>query len=108
MRPMARAPLNLYSDEDLDRLHAASLRVLEEVGARIMTAAGRELLLDAGCTLAGEGLVKVPRALVERAIETAPSHFTLYDRNGEPAIALGDGYTYIGTGVTNLNYLHPG
>jgi trimethylamine--corrinoid protein Co-methyltransferase len=107
MRPMSRATLNLYSDEDLDRLHHAALRVLEEVGARIMTEEGRRLLVDAGCSLEGEDLVKIPRAPVERALETAPSHFTLYDRNGEPAIALGDGYTYIGTGVTNLNYLNP-
>ena len=104
---MPRVTLDLYSDEDLERLHAASLRVLEEVGARIMTVEGRALLLEAGCTLEGEDLVKIPRALVERALETAPSHFTLYDRNGEPALTLGDGYTYIGTGVTNLNYRNP-
>lgn len=104
---MHRATLDLYSDADLDRLHTAALRVLEVVGARIMTEEGRALLLDAGCTLEGEDLVKIPRALVERALETAPSHFTLFDRNGEPSLALGDGYTYVGTGVTNLNYLNP-
>jgi trimethylamine--corrinoid protein Co-methyltransferase len=104
---MARATLNLYTDEDLDRLHAAALRVLQEVGARVMTEEGRALLLDAGCTLEGEDLVKIPSRLVEQALESAQSHFTLYDRSGEPAIALGDGYTYVGAGVTNLNYLNP-
>lgn len=104
---MPRATLDLYSDEDLDRLHASALRVLEEVGARIMTEEGRAVLLDAGCALEGEDLVRIPAALVERALETAPSHFTLYDRNGEPALELGDGYTYVGAGVTNLNYLNP-
>ncbi|HET7237376.1 MAG TPA: trimethylamine methyltransferase family protein [Actinomycetota bacterium] len=104
---MPRATLDLYSDEDLDRLHAAAIRVLEEVGARIMTEEGRSLLLGSGCTLEGEDLVRIPRELVDRALETAPSHFTLYDRNGEPALALGDGYTYVGAGVTNLNYLNP-
>jgi len=104
---MPRVTLDLYTDEDLDRLHEAALRVLEEVGARIMTEEGRALLLDAGCTLEGEDLVKIPRGLVERALETAPSHFTLYDRDGEAALTLGDGYTYVGAGVTNLNYLNP-
>jgi trimethylamine--corrinoid protein Co-methyltransferase len=104
---MPRATLNLYTDEDLDRLHDAALRVLEEVGARIMTEEGRALLLDAGCSLEGEDLVKIPAELVGGALETAPSHFTLYDRNGEPALELGDGYTYVGAGVTNLNYLNP-
>ena len=104
---MSRATLNLYSDEDLERLHAAALHVLEEVGARVMTEEGRRLLLEGGCTLEGEDLVKIPRALVDRALETAPSHFTLYDRGGEPVLELGDGYTYVGAGVTNLNYLNP-
>jgi trimethylamine--corrinoid protein Co-methyltransferase len=31
----------------------------------------------------------------------------MYDRNGEPSMHLGSGRTYVGTGVTNLNYLDP-
>lgn len=104
---MRRATLDLYTDEDLDRIHQAALRVLSEVGARVMTDEGRALLLDAGCALRGEDLISIPPPLVEQALKSAPSRFTLYDRTGEPAIALGDGYTYVGAGVTNLNYLNP-
>ncbi len=99
--------LELCTEEDLDRLHAAALRVIAEVGARIMTEEGRELLMAHGASLEGEDLVKIPPAVVERAIESAPGGFTLYDRAGEPALRLGQGTTYVGAGVTNLNYLNP-
>jgi len=104
---MERQTLALCTDDDLERLHQAAVRVLVEIGARIMTEEGRTLLLDHGGTREGEDLITIPAALVEQALETAPSHFTLYDRNGEPAIPLGDGYTHVGAGVTNLNYLNP-
>jgi trimethylamine--corrinoid protein Co-methyltransferase len=102
-----RPRLELCSDDDLERLHDAALRVLSEVGARVMTREGRELLVDHGGTLEGEDLVRVPPELVERALETAPSRFALFDRTGEPALRLGEGNVYVGAGVTNLNYLNP-
>ena len=104
---MERATLRLCTDDDLDRLHDAALRVLSEVGARIMSEEGRSVLLDAGGTLEGEDLVKIPPELVERALESAPSRFTIFDRAGEPAMRLGEGNVYVGAGVTNLNYLNP-
>jgi trimethylamine--corrinoid protein Co-methyltransferase len=103
----SRVTLELDRQKDLRRLHEAALWVLEHVGAKIMTERGREVLLDAGATLEGEDLVRVPPELVEEAIERAPSRFTLYDRSGEPAMPLGEGRTYVGAGVTNLNYLDP-
>lgn len=104
---MDRPTLELCTPQDLDRLHEAALRVLEEIGARIMTEEGRAVLLQHGGTLEGEDLVKVPRRLVDEALEAAPSRFTLYGRHGEPALRLGEGTTYVGAGVTNLNYLSP-
>jgi len=104
---VTRTRLDPYTDEEISRLHDGALWVLDHVGTRVMTAAGRELLLDAGGALEGEDLVRIPPELVERALETAPARFTLHDRDGEPAMPLGDGSTYVGAGVTNLNYLDP-
>ena len=72
-----------------------------------MTEEARDLLLANGGTLHDEDTVRIPGRLVEEALEAAPGHFTLYDRNGEPAIVTGSGRTAVGAGVTNLNYLDP-
>jgi len=101
------AHLSLIADEDLDRIHDAAVRVLVEIGTRIMTEGGRRLLLDHGGRLEGEDTVRIPAELVARALETAPTRFTMFDRNGEPALHLGEGNVYVGAGVTNLNYLNP-
>lgn len=102
-----QVPIDPATDEQLQLIHDAAVRVLEEVGGRIMTEEARDLLLAHGGTLEGEDLVKIPGRLVQEALESAPGHFTLYDRGGEPAIVTGRGYTYIGVGCTNLNYLDP-
>lgn len=103
---MAAATLSLLDDDDLDRVHDAALRVLSEIGARIMTDEGRTLLLAHGGHLEGE-TVRIPPELVERALASAPSRFAIADRDGRPTLHLGQGNVYVGAGVTNLNYLDP-
>lgn len=104
---MSPQTLNPLSESDLDRLHAAALEVLRDPGARITRPEARDLLVGNGATLEGEDLVRIPPELVERALEAAPSRFTIFDRAGEPALELGAGNVYVGAGVTNLNYLDP-
>ena len=104
---MSPQTLNPLSESDLDRLHAAALEVLRDPGARITRPEARDLLVGNGATLEGEDLVRIPPELVERALDAAPSRFTIFDRTGEAAMELGAGNVYVGAGVTNLNYLDP-
>jgi len=99
----------LLGDEHLERIHAASLEILRDPGIRVTTEDARALLLDAGCRASDGDLVSIPAALVERAIASAPTTFTLFDRDGGPAIRLGAGEgTHFSPGVTALNYIDPG
>lgn len=104
---MTALRLDPLTDHELQRLHDAALEVLLDPGARIMTEPARELLVRNGATQEGDDLVRIPGELVARALETAPSRFTIFDRTGEPALDLGAGNVYVGAGVTNLNYLDP-
>jgi trimethylamine--corrinoid protein Co-methyltransferase len=99
--------LDLQTPGEIERLHEAAVAILEDPGVRITTEEARELLRANGATREGEDLVRIPAELVERALEQAPKRFTIYDRNGEPAMDLGAGNVYVGAGVTNLNYLNP-
>lgn len=106
-RSLPQPRFTVVDEKGLRAIHDAAVRVLVEVGGRIMTEDARQLLLDHGGTLEGEDLVKIPAKLVDEAIASAPQTFWMYDRNGEPSMHLGSGRTYVGTGVTNLNYLDP-
>jgi trimethylamine:corrinoid methyltransferase-like protein len=70
MPPMDPVRLELLADDDLDRIHHAAVRVLAEVGARIMTEEGRRLLLDHGASVGGEegDTVTIPPQLVAEAL----------------------------------------
>jgi len=106
-RSLPQPPFTVVEEKDLRAIHDAAVRVLVEVGGRVMTQGGRDILLAHGATLEGEDLVKIPAHLVADALDSAPGPFWLFDRAGEPALHLGGGRTYVGTGVTNLNYLDP-
>ncbi len=80
------------------RLFEGCLRVLERVGGLVQHEGASALLKEAGCTCLSDGLVKIPRGVVERAISSVPSSIVLRDRNGEAALELGGYNTYFGTG----------
>lgn len=99
--------LTLLEEAQRKRLHEAALEVLETVGVRIARPEARALLEGAGARLVEDDLLTIPRSVIEGALETAPSRFTVYDREGAPAMQLGEGRTYLSVGVTNLTYLDP-
>ncbi len=97
----------LLSDEKIQRIHEASLEVLEEVGVRITTEEARTLLADAGCDVADNEIVKIPRRVVEDAIVSAPKRVVLYDRDGEAALYLEGKNCYFGMGITAIHFRDP-
>lgn len=93
------------SDAKLERIHAASLEVLEKTGVRLYESRAVEILRSRGATLEDGNLVKIPASLVEWALSVAPKQAALYNRHGQPAMNL-EGYnTYFGTGSDCPNVL---
>ncbi|MDO4541567.1 MAG: trimethylamine methyltransferase family protein, partial [Bacillota bacterium] len=81
-----------------------AFQILEEVGIHINSEEACDILSGAGCTVDENRIVKIPRELVKKAIESAPSHIQIYNRNGEPAMDLGGTNVYFGNGPTNPFY----
>ena len=110
MTDIAKPQLQLLSDEQCARLHAGALRILQEVGLRITTPEARELLAGVGAELVDdEDLMTIPAKAVEDALSSAPSQVTIWNREGEEALHLGDGSgPYFAAGVTNLQFIPPG
>ena len=86
------------SDDKLEKIHAASLEILERTGVRLYEARALELLERKGASVEDGNRVRIPRALVEWALSTAPKQITLYNRHGEAAMVLEGHNMYYGTG----------
>ncbi len=88
--------LNLTT-ESIDKLHLATLDILEQGGVRICEPEARELLASAGARVTDD-LVKIPGWMVEQALQTAPRKVLIFDRSGNWAMTLERDNIYYGTG----------
>jgi trimethylamine--corrinoid protein Co-methyltransferase len=88
---MIRPKLTFLSPETVDRAIDEAYELLWNPGVRVHYDEALQLLADAGATVDMESRVaKIPRTLAEKAVETAPSSFHLYDFDGEAVIHYGD------------------
>ena len=78
----------LLSDNQIEELHLATLRILERTGVAFDCQEAIDILGNAGADISNPNRVKIPSFMVEQALRTAPKMITLYTREGEPAIVL--------------------
>ncbi|SDL04745.1 trimethylamine methyltransferase family protein [Halarsenatibacter silvermanii] len=98
--------LSFLSDEQIEKVHEKSLRVLAEVGVKVENEKALGLFEKEGADVDyEEKLVRLPAEMVENSIETAPSQVTLYGRREEHNIELGGTKVHIGTGGTAVNVI---
>ena len=71
------------SKHDCNRVHHAALDLLERVGMGAATPFVEELCLSHGCTVNPQGRLLFPRAVVEKAIESAAREFVVHGRDPE-------------------------
>jgi len=100
-----RSNLPLLSEAQGRRMHEACLEILERVGVRLFLEEAVEMLRKAGARVSDGNLVRVPSALVEKALATAPKHVTLHDRRGQPVMPVGGYRSYYGPGSDCLNII---
>jgi len=89
--------LNIMTEDQIERIHHATLDILQRVGVKVFEPEALDLLHAAGALVDGN-LVKIPSTLVQQAIESAPKVVPLADRNGKRAITMEKGRIYYGTG----------
>ena len=84
------SPVEILSDEQLHRIHEASLTVLEEIGINFLLDEAREILKKAGADVEEDGTrVRFDRNLILESIAKAPSEFTIHARNPARNIKIG-------------------
>ncbi|MBE0669423.1 MAG: trimethylamine methyltransferase family protein [Anaerolineales bacterium] len=70
----------LLTQEQIERIHDASLELLEDLGLKVRYEPARELFKQHGCIVEGER-VKFPRAVVEKYRKLVPPTFTFHGRD---------------------------
>ncbi|MCG8615747.1 MAG: trimethylamine methyltransferase family protein [Desulfobacterales bacterium] len=98
--------MKILDDNQLAEIHAATLKVLENTGVSIKHPKGREILAEAGCHIDGDR-VRIPAALVEKAIASAPKRVVLGNRDDSSQMILEGKNTYFGATIDCVNYLDP-
>jgi len=83
----------------IDRIHAATLELLETVGVNVQHQGARDMLARAGCTVRQDGTVFIPGQLVADAIQSAPSAVIIYDRLGQKTLQLEGRHSHFGLGT---------
>lgn len=85
---MRLEPTKAVSDDELEAIHLASLRVLAETGIDFLNADARTLLANHGAEVDGDR-VRFDAELVEAMVAKAPSQFRLHAPNPEHDLEIG-------------------
>lgn len=85
------APIEVLSADQVEEIHLASLRVLEDLGVAFLSPEALDILQDAGADVDHTTQVtRFERGLIEESLAKAPSRFVVHARNSEHDITFGD------------------
>jgi len=94
------------SEDDIRRIHEASLTVLERTGIEVMPSECRDIFRAAGARVdEAANRVYIPRAMVEDALAKAPKEVVLCGRDPKHDLYLGGTRVYMGTGGAAVQVL---
>lgn len=98
IQPTFEPRLTFLSEQDREKIQAATMTILSDIGMFIHHEEALDLLSDAGCTVEDGDLVKIPEKLIQDAIASAPANIPIFNRDGDHVMDLGGRRTYYGTG----------
>lgn len=83
-------PFELLNPDQMDQLHATSIRILSEAGIRVMGDNVMDIFETAGAIVDRETkTIRMDESIVTEALKTVPSQFTLTARNPAKRITMG-------------------
>ncbi len=104
-------PIEIFSEDQIEAIHEASLTILEEIGLDILLPEAQQLLAKAGAMVApGEDRVRFDRHMVLETLEQAPSEVKLHARSPDHSFTVGGEHLAFGTvgGPPNCSDLEGG
>jgi len=103
----ATVHFRVLSADQCDEIVLAAFEVLERIGARFYEPESLEIFKAAGCIVEDGNRVRIPAGIIRAALNTTPHRFTLYTRDGRPAIRVQPNRVHFGPGPTCCNFIDP-
>jgi trimethylamine--corrinoid protein Co-methyltransferase len=101
--------VQFLSDQQLDDMQEATLRILEEVGVKFPTEKALAIFDDHGAQVDHDGqIVKIPRDLVFKAMSSVPRYFQVGAREPACDFCLEEDVTYFTTDGCGVETVDPG
>ena len=94
--------LSVISESQIDEFIQAGFTILERTGVKITHPEAIKLLIDAGAVVKND-IAKVPRNIVQKALDLVPKGINIYSRDGQPAMQLSGSHVYYGTSTASPN-----
>ncbi len=90
-------PIEVLNADQVEAIHTASLRVLSEIGMKVLSRGARDRLAAAGAEVSHEDrMVRCDRDMVAEYMALAPSSFTIEARNPAKSITVGGNHVNFG------------
>ena len=101
-----RPSISVADDKLIGKILDEAKRILSEIGVEVRGPQLRRRLLDHGLTMDRESdRILFPPDVVDQAIASTPSSFTLFDRDGSPHAELGGDNVHFVPGSSGLKIL---
>ncbi len=98
--------MNLIDTTFIERILSEAFELLQKTGIRLQCSEAAELLASSGAAIERER-ARIPQALVERALASAPRRFDLCCRDGNPAVRYGGREVHFDPGSCAVHVLDP-
>jgi trimethylamine--corrinoid protein Co-methyltransferase len=99
---------NLLTPDLVNRILDEAFQLMMEPGIKVLSHEARSLLAEMGAhSSAQSDIVRIPEKAIRRALETAPSSFDLYNRNGASTVHYGGDSVQFDPGSAAVDVLDP-
>jgi len=93
-----RVSLNILSDEDVRRIHTATLDVIQNIGVRFPSHRALDIWEAHGALVDRQTMVvRAPGHLIEEALKTAPPAYALAARDPSQDLMMDGDHVFVGT-----------
>ena len=94
---------DVLSPDELQRIHEATLQVMEQVGIRFPSARALDVLEAGGCRVdRARQVVRLPRAVVMDAVAQAPRAYTLCGRDPDADLLIDGRHCYLSNDASGV------
>lgn len=97
---------NVFTPDQLERIFTATLEVLQRTGVDVYEEESLNLLRENGALVEGKR-ARIPSWMVRQALESAPSEFPVFHRDGSGVLRIRRNDVHFGPGPTCPYFLDP-